>query len=114
MKRRSALPALILVLMLSTGCGAHVRDAEVYKAELQFFEKLSLEQADLLEGFVRAHCPCNQGVFALTECEKAAEAVVVARARVRWHVQVSLSNAGIVEGEISDPPEIPPATSLCP
>lgn len=111
-----SLAMFLAILTLTTSChDAVVRDAVVYQTELNFFEKVSLDQADALQKFIAASCTCADGKFVLKDCEDAADMVVVTRARMPWHKAMARYNAGLDKtAPPKDPPAIPDPTTLCP
>lgn len=115
----ASIGPVFLLLVLGgfvTSCDENIiRDRQVYETELDFFEKVSIDEADLLNRMVQEHCTCVDGKFENLNCQESAEAVVVVRARLPWHKEMSRYNAGLTSTRPSEePPAIPPATSLCP
>lgn len=94
-----------------------IRDANVYKVEMQWFTQAALQQADYLETFVREHCVCEESgdAFVEPDCQKAARLLLTAKVRTPWHHGMALYNAGLLEVRPSeDPPVIPDVSTLCP
>ena len=110
---------LLIPLFVATGC-AHrtvLRDARVYQAELEQYDRWATEQAKYLRGFIEDHCTCESDAegpqFQTLECEEATDYVLTIEARHEWHKQLSLWNAGLSKVEPSEtPPEIAPL--MCP
>lgn len=112
--------ALLAALVIpSAGCTATVvREAKVLKTELNWFTQAAVQQADLLEHFVRTHpdCKCNEGKTAFTDpkCQKAAKTLLTAKARAPYHRDMSLYNSGLEKQRPSKtPPAIPDVATLC-
>jgi hypothetical protein len=81
-----------------------VRDAEVYEAELRLFERIALEESELLLEVAKE--------AAWADCMELAEPALVAKVRAPYHASKALFLAGLGE----DPgaaPEIPSARSVC-
>lgn len=105
--------------LLVSGC-AHrtvLRDARVYQAELEQYDRWATEQAKYLRGFIEEHCACESDAegpqFDDPDCERAADFVLTVEARAEWHKQMSLWNAGLTKDEPAEsPPEILPLS--CP
>jgi hypothetical protein len=103
------------------GCGpkAILRDANVYKAELDQYHKWATVQASHLRGFVTDHCECQSDAdgpqFSDPKCEEAADYVLTVEARADWHRQMSLWNAGMLKPD-QEPAKVPPdiAPLTCP
>jgi hypothetical protein len=104
-------------VLLGANCAddAIIRDRVAYETELNFMEKASMDQADLLAAWIKASCTCEGGKFSTTQCEESAATVVAIRARIPWHKALSRYNAGLDEKRPEEmPPEIPDAQTLCP
>ena len=114
--RRVALLLTTSLLLLSSCKRYVVRDASVYDAELAWFEQAGTQTAAFATKLVERHCECDEdGYFTDLECEELAENIVVIRARMEWHEAMARYNAGLTEERPpKEPPEIPPAESLCP
>jgi hypothetical protein len=100
-------------ILLFAGCGAQrsvIRDAAVYQAELDQYDRWATGQAAHLRKFIGEHCECGSdpegGPFATSECKEAADFVLTVEARAEWHKSMSLWNAGLLQEE---PPASPPA-----
>ena len=109
--------AIVLALVAFAGCKRYVvRDGKTYNAELAWFEKAGAETAELSAELVKRGCTCDEdGYFEDDVCEELADNVVTIRARMSWHVEMARYNAQLTnERPSKDPPEIPPAESLCP
>lgn len=105
---------LILSAFMVVGGGCFhntiVRDTKVVQTELNFFEQVSVQQADLMESLIRSHpdCDCVEGQLPVGECLKAAKLLLTARVRVPYHKAMALYNAGITEERPpKDPPVVP-------
>lgn len=107
-------------ILLFVGCAAQrsvIRDAAVYQAELNQYDKWATVQAHHLRNFIGEHCECGPGPeggpFVTSECEEAADFVLTVEARAEWHKGMSLWNAGLLQEEPSaTPPVIAPLS--CP
>jgi len=112
---------LLPVLVLLMGCGpkAILRDANVYKAEVDQYHKWATVQASHLRGFVTDHCECQSDAdgpqFKDPKCEEAADYVLTIEARADWQKQMSLWNAGMLKPD-QEPAKMPPdiAPLTCP
>lgn len=108
----------MLALVGLTGCPNKyvVRDATVYRAELDQYESWSMKQAALLKEFVADHCQCDAAKkFTTKRCADSADFILTVDTRAAWHRAMSLFNAGLVEERPPEtPPEIPPSSTLCP
>jgi len=112
---RHVLAFLAFASVLLAGCGHTriVRDAEVYRAELDQYDRWAVRQAALLRDFVSSECVCVDGRFESDRCTEAADWLLTVEARHGWHRQMALFNAGLVEDRPPErPPAIPPST--CP
>ena len=113
--RHVVLIATCFVLLAS--CKRYVvRNAEVYNAELAWFQQAGEQTAELSAELVEKGCVCDEdGYFEDPTCEDLADNIVTIRARMAWHVEMARYNAGVTETRPpKDPPEIPAAESLCP
>ena len=112
---RHVVACVVGVLVALAGCGHSrvVRDAEVYRAELDQYDRWAVQQAALLRSFVSSECSCTDGQFGEARCAEAADWLLTVEARHVWHRQMALFNAGVVEARPpTSPPPIPPST--CP
>jgi len=108
---------LAVMTLTASTCAddAVIRDRVVYETEINFMEKASLDQAEMLAGWIKGSCTCEGGKFSTAQCTKSAETVVAIQARIPWHKAMSRYNAGLDEERPpKDPPTIPEATTLCP
>jgi hypothetical protein len=105
----------ILAALVLTGCPHKtvLRDAEVYRAEVNQYDSWATQQSKYLRGFIEAHCTCEEGAFADSDCSKAADFVLTIEARHAWHLDMSLYNASLLDER---PAETPPviADLVCP
>lgn len=109
--RRLLTVAAIAVAVSASGCKRIVvRNADVYKAELDQYHSWSTTQAAHLRSFIVSHCECDSGPegdpYKTAECEDAANLVLVIEARAEWHKALAEYNAGLTDKE---PPKQPPA-----
>jgi len=118
MMRRIAATLFILVMagtLMGGSCNSVVRDENVFRTELDFFEQTSKQPADRLAQWVSIACKCEGGKFTDKWCAETAKLVQVVRTRVPYHKAMALFNAGLLEKRPpKDPPKVPPATDLCP
>ena len=113
MRHLIALLAGAVVLLVGCGHVRVVRDADVYRAELDQYDRWAVRQAALLRDFVSSECTCIDGRFETARCSEAADWLLTVEARHAWHRQMALFNAGLVETRPPvSPPRIPP--SVCP
>ena len=112
---RHLIASLVGVVLLLVGC-AHdqvVRDAGVYQAELDQYDRWAVHQAEMLRDFVASDCPCDGDQFAEARCRDAADWLLTVEARHAWHRDMAWFNAGVSElRPATVPPPIPPST--CP
>jgi len=102
-----------VAFMVSCGHATIVRDAEVYRVELDQYDRWAVQQAALLRDFVSSECSCTAGRFETARCTEATDWLLTVEARAAWHRQMALFNAGLVENRPPErPPVIPPTT--CP
>lgn len=102
-----------VTFIASCGHATIARDAEVYRVELDQYDRWAVRQAALLRDFVSSECTCTDGRFETARCSEAADWLLTVEARAAWHRQMALSNAGLVENRPPErPPAIPPST--CP
>ncbi len=92
-----------------------IRDAKVYKTEIQFFEQANTQQADELTVWVKAQCcTAEKTLKADDHCKKSAKLVQVVRARVPYHRDMMLYLGGITEKRPpKDPPKVLSVDDLC-
>lgn len=105
----------MLYLLLLTGCFKKVtiRDAQVYKAEIQQWDNWAVKQSELMKGFMVSSCTCkNETTFNEKECNLAADYILTIDARSEWHKQKALSLAELGPAPADTPPSIPEIT--CP
>jgi hypothetical protein len=113
MRHILALLAGACVVLAGCGHGRIVRDAEVYRAELDQYDRWAVRQAALLRDFVASECTCVGSRFDTGRCSEAADWLLTVEARHAWHRQMALFNAGLLEERpAARPPAIPPST--CP
>ena len=104
------------VLFVAASCDkVAVRDATVYKAEVDFVSAASEETIENGKAVIEKFCFCKDGAWTTVECEHLAETVVVLQARMAYHTSFMLYLGGMSEERpAKDPPEIPENASLCP
>jgi len=92
-----------------------VRDAAVYKAEVDFVAAASDEAVTNGKALLEASCACVDGRWTTDACGDMAETVVVLESRMGYHTKFMLFLGGVTKTRPpEDPPEIPESTSLCP
>lgn len=92
-----------------------VRDASVYKAEVDFVDDASAEQVEHSIAVLRENCECKDGLWTTKACENLAETTVVMKARMPHHAEYMRYLAGIIDKQPpEEPPEIPAPETLCP
>lgn len=106
----------LLFASLLFGCGSSVvRDTATYQAEVEWFQRATLEAAANLREQIQSTCLCVDGEFVTEGCSRAAFTVTVIESRAPWHSAMMLYNAGILEKRPpKDPPSVPPTSVLCP
>ena len=120
MKKLLVAVAFVLLVtpLMGANCNTVVRDETVYKTELNFMEQTATQPADALVGWFGLHCKCEGGKFVgdtAVKCAKDAKLVQLIRVRVPYHKAMMLYNASLLDKRPpKDPPEVPPATDLCP
>lgn len=113
MRHTFASAAGLLVFLVGCGHGQVVRDADVYRAELDQYDRWAVRQAALLRDFVSSECVCVGDRFETPRCAEAADWLLTVEARHAWHRQMALFNAGIADDRPpASPPPIP--ASACP
>jgi hypothetical protein len=109
---------LLLSLVFSLGCTTKVvlRDPEVYKNELAFFEMALQQDTALLEAHLAdGSCSCDEsGAWNNEVCETSALNILVVKLRLRWHLDMMLYNGRLLEKRPPVEPEVPEPSSLCP
>jgi hypothetical protein len=111
---------LASICVAATGCkkpGVVLRDPEVYKNEITFFQMALEQDTDLLaEHLADGTCSCDDsGTWNNVLCEDTALNVLVIQHRLQYHVDLALYNAGMKEERPpKDPPEVPEPSTLCP
>ena len=107
---------LLVVALLAVSCSpAVVRDAAVYRTELDFMEQAAVQPADSLTGFIKDFCRCENGKFTTETCTEAADRVLVVKTRIGWHKAMMLYNASLSKDRPDkEPPTIPAPETLCP
>ena len=118
MKRFGTALLGLIILAGCIGCGGStiVREEAAYRTEVKWNETAGTRLAAHLEGFVKAHCTCDQQLnFTTKECEKAAKDALVVKARLPWHSAMMMYNGGLLDER---PPEEAPKwddpSTLCP
>ncbi len=114
------LPALLVILVAPVLLGSHceetvVRESNTYQQEVEFMEQFVSQEAVLLADWIKTSCKCEEGKFTSALCEDSAKKVQLARARIAWHRDMMLYNAGLLKDRPSEtPPVVLEATVLCP
>jgi hypothetical protein len=110
---------LILTFLVPVGCkkiGVVLRDPEVYRNEIAFFQMALEQDTELLEGHLAdGSCACEEGAWTTVECEMTALNVLVVRHRLQYHVDMMHYNARMRDKRPSkEPPKVPDPSTLCP
>mgnify|MGYP003393556459 CR=1 FL=1 len=92
-----------------------LRDKEVYRNEISFFQMALEQDTELLEAHLaNGKCSCGaDGVWSDEICEMTAQNILVIRHRLTWHVAMMHYNAGLSETRPPIEPEVPETSSLC-
>jgi len=117
LKKLMWILALVLMagVLMGGSCNTVVRDEVTYRTELDFLEQTSVQPTDRLAKWIDVSCKCEGGQFTDKWCADTARLVQVIRTRVPWHKAMMLYNASLTDKRPpKDPPEVPPATDLCP
>ncbi len=111
---RHAIVLLFGAAIVLASCGSRVvRDAAVYQAELDQYDRWATRQVAILRQFMASSCACDGTRFAEPHCGDAADWVLTIEARHGWHRQMAMFNAGLLDDRPSaEPPPIPPTS--CP
>lgn len=103
------------VVSFAVGCKSKIviRDAKVYKAELDFVEAATEEMVERGEALIAESCVCEEKIvgvpmFIESECHKLAETVLVLKARMKYHLSMMRHLGGLQEER---PPKEPPSVS---
>lgn len=124
---------LVCILILCTiGCASRVvRDSRVYETEVDFTNKIVTTSSKNLKLFWKGRCSCTSGKWGAlmgagltnAQCQEAGDIVLMVDGnRWKWHHIMARINAGWDVSEIKDvpswfdpsnPPEIPPLSTLC-
>ena len=95
---------LILTLLLILGCNrTQIRDARVYKTELELISKIIEAQSQTISHYLKTHCECVEGKWVGFECAQAADTLSVVQSRWSWHKKMMLFNADLGENPGSTP-----------
>ena len=118
MKNLYMCVGLLVCLGLSGCLSKHVvRDRQAWETEAAFVNNLVKAEQRAIESLMKRSCTCTNVDETLkwidTDCEDAAETLVVVRARWAWHYQMMLFNAGVAETQPGQEPVIPANTALC-
>ena len=120
MKRNYLMICAILAVLFAVGCkDVAVRDAKVYKAELEFVDAAATEQVERGKALIEAECECETVMditgFATRECNDLAETTLTIEARMGYHTNFMRYLGGLTgKRPPKDPPDIPDTNSLCP
>lgn len=110
--------ATTLITLILAGCQKPtvvLRDPEVYRNEIAFFQ-MSLEQdTELLETHLKdGSCQCVEGAWSTDVCEMTALNILVIQHRLQFHVDMMLYNAKLLDKRPEREPEVPEPSTLCP
>lgn len=111
-----ALLVLVALMLMGSNCREQiVRDKETYKNEVKLLGEFSIQQANILDEFIKTYCKCVNGDFPNDQCTKAAVAVTLVRRRINWHTDMMLFNGGVItERPPEKIPDLPKPQELCP
>jgi len=110
---------IICISFMAISCrDTVVRDANVYKNELEFVDAASDEQVERGKALIAEQCECSEiaGVkgFTTRACGEMAETVLVIEARMKYHTSFMRYLGGISDKRpAKEPPVIPATNSLC-
>lgn len=111
---------MVYLAIASIGCQGKivVRDAKVYKAELEFFDAASREVSERAQAIIDLKCECEEVAgtkgFITRECQQLAETILVLKARMGYHTNMMRHLGGLIEERPpKDPPEVPEPSTLC-
>lgn len=108
----------VLVTLFSLGCKPAIRDAAVYKSELDFVDAASQESVDRGKALIASSCTCEETdgdrMFVSVQCEQLAETIVVMESRMKYHTDFMRYLGGLSDVRPpKEPPDVPDADSLC-
>lgn len=111
-----SLAAMLSVLICAVAChDVVVRDATVYRAEVDFVDAAAAEQVAGSLALIAQACRCEGGAFVDPVCAALAETTLVVQYRMKYHTAYMRYLGGLDGREPpDDPPEIPAPESLCP
>lgn len=110
----------IVASLFAIGCkDVVVRDAKVYRAELEFVDAAATEQVERGKAIIEAECTCEEVVgikgFATKECQDLAETVLTIEARMTYHTNFMRYLGGLSEKRPpKEPPPVLDTNTLCP
>jgi hypothetical protein len=109
---------LVIGFLFGVACHPVVRDAKVYRAELDFVDAASEETVARGKAVIASSCACEeiQGVkvFSKAECRDLAETILVVEARMGYHTAFMRFLGGVSKTEPpKDPPNVPEPETLC-
>lgn len=91
-------------LSVASGCQNYVyRDANVYEAEVKFFERASAETAVTLNGLVSRFCVCTNNQWSDPVCADADVKSAILEQRVPYHTGMMLYLADLAEKKPAEP-----------
>jgi len=120
MKCNYLLICAILATLFAIGCkDVAVRDAKVYKAELEFVDAASDESVTRGKAVITTECTCETVMditgFATPECNDLAETILTIEARMAYHTNFMRYLGGLSDKRPpKDPPDVPDTNTLCP
>lgn len=111
---------IVLSMLMVVGCNKPaVRDAGVYKQELDFIDAAAKETVESGKAVLKQKCKCispveGVDVFETVECDKLASTVLVIESRMQYHTDFMRFLGGISdERPEKDPPAVPAVGTLC-
>jgi len=112
-----AICLFVVTSIVGSGCSkVVVREARVYKAELDFIGEANEEVVANAKALLEKKCVCSTvgDGFSDKECQALAETILVLDARMGYHLEMMLYLADLSKERPSkDAPEIAEVNSLC-
>lgn len=104
---------IVLIAILSTGCGHVVRNKTAVTAEINFTNNLVKSEAQAMEQLMSMHCVCVDGKWTTTHCSNAADVYAVYLDRWEWHLKMSKHLSLGEERPKGEAPAIRSADDMC-
>lgn len=116
----AVLMVFLTPMLMGASCGKQVvRDGKTLTMEVKFFSQANLQQAELLKEWVAVGCTCDASKKFIGDsakrCLSSAKKALVVEARIPWHSDMAMHNAGLKdERPPKVPPTVPDTGTLCP